>query len=400
LPGAALTARVRAGGVLARTWLTLPRRLAGPVAARLGPGRARSGSLGTRREGGVVQGFAGREGGRLPRADPGRAARPGAWSRRARSRACRWPRPAVTWGHILGPLPRAAGSGHGVAGCLAERTRRRAGALHARYTCLLIGSAARGSAVTPDATSAVTAYVAPAVTAYVASDVIAWVPAAGRSRHAALGACPRRVEGDVSRARTGVAARRTPSGVAVARVDRIRLGVHVGGVQVRRLRRASPVAGPVVRAVEVAIVKASVMKAPAGAIPAPGGRAVAVRVVRVPLGLWGRGGRGPASRAPAGAAAWTFHPAPPGHCAMPHTPHDECRPQDPRQRGRRINGLIRWRFILPGRGGVSEGLRAVPERGRRTTLGGEASAFARVIWPCALSREERDVARSTPPERP
>jgi hypothetical protein len=292
-----------------------------------------SGRRGALREARVLHGAAGRENRRLPRADPGRAARPGTRPRRARPRACRRPRPAVTRGHVLGPLPWAAGGRHRVARSLAERTRRHAGALRAGYAPLVIGRASRGPDVTADATP--------------------WGGSAGRPRPAALGARPRLAEGDVSGARARLGASRVARGVPVARIHWVGLGVHVSGVHVGGLRRAPSAAAAVVRMVPVVVV-------PAGVIPAPAGRDVAVRVVGVPVSLWVRGSRGPASRTPTGAAAWTFHPAPPGPspkrateraslpeaaaerrvCAM-HTPHHECRPQRPCQRGRPVNGLVR-----------------------------------------------------------
>jgi hypothetical protein len=66
---------------------------------------------------------------------------------------------------------------------------------------------------------------------------------------------------------------------------------------------------------------------------------VVVVVVSDAVGIRVLGDRGPASRTPTGAAAWTLHPAPPGQlrytpCMGTCTfPHDECRPRQPPGRG-------------------------------------------------------------------
>jgi len=109
-------------------------------------------------------------------------------------------------------------------------------------------------------------------------------PSARRARHAALGAGARSVGGQVGGAWACVAARARGAGEAVARVNRVGLGRHEWRVRV------------------VVVGVASLGRAPARGRP-PGG----IRVVSIRVG----GRRAPALRAPAGPAAWTFHPAPP-----------------------------------------------------------------------------------------
>jgi hypothetical protein len=188
-------------------------------------------------------------------------------------------------------------------------------------------------------------------------------PRARRARHAALGPGAGSARGQVGRARAPVCAR-AGAGVAVAGVNRVRLGRQERGVAVLVVR------GRVVTATRGRAAGAARVLSPARARPGVRGGALepALVVVGRRVGIRVRGCRGPASRAPAGAAAWSFHPAPPGYCVQARASGGCTLPLTSVGRSNLVDGarpanaVVRQGFIKTGCGPSAPVIPAAPAR--------------------------------------